>query len=211
MKEIKNEKQSYKKEIYDIVFPKDNEEDFLKIAKQLKINKIYFCYNLSNNIKEKKQKLKELSFKNNIELKVSIIAEDKDIQKARNFSDVIIYQSSQRDQSILERGKINIIFNLENSYRKDKTHYRFSKYNQVLAKLCANKNISLGISFKNILEESNNKKRAVKLGRIIQNIRIAKKYNVDIFLGSFAKKPKEMRSLKDLKSLIKVLAVTNHV
>jgi RNase P/RNase MRP subunit p30 len=48
-------------------------------------------------------------------------------------------------------------------------------------------------------------RRAVLLGRMKQNLRICKKYKVKIRVFSFALKPYEIRSEKDLESLGKVL------
>ena len=66
---------------------------------------------------------------------------------------------------------------------------KFAKENRVI----------IGINFSDILNSSG-VERANILGRIMQNIRLCRKYKVDMLTASFATDPFEMRSAKDLLS-----------
>ena len=183
----------------EIVFPKNNEEKYLDVANKLKIKELIFVYPFKKNIKEFKNKIKEL--KTPIKIKMGILTKGKDIVKAKHICDFVI--SDGADQRVFENFRPNCIINLENSDKKDKMHYRYSGLNQVFAKLAKQNNIQIGFSFSNLLNHP--KTRATLMGRIRQNIRICKKYKVKTNFSSFAKKPLELRTLKTLRSLQRVL------
>jgi len=184
----------------EIVFPQDNEKEFIALAEKLNIKELCLVYSLKN--KDKKQEITKLQLKTKVKLKFGIIAEAKEIQKAKNISKFVITSSSTNDQQTLEKHKPNLIFNLENSLQKDKLHYRNSGLNQVLCNLAHENKTTIGFSFSEIL---NSKNKTRLLGRIIQNLKLCKKYKLNCILVSFAKKPFEMRNEQDLKSLLKIL------
>ena len=188
----------------DIAFPNKNEEKFINLAERLNTKEIYFIYNYQKDISQQKNKLKELQKTTKIKLKFGLLAKQQEIIRAKKISSFVIIESSGKDQHTLEKLSPNLIFNFEKSEKKDKPHYRLSGLNQVLCKLAAKNKITIGFSFSELLNSSP-QKRQVILGRMIQNLKFCKKYNSSILLASFAKKPFELRSLKNLKSLERLL------
>jgi len=184
----------------DIIFPKNNEQEFIQTAKALKTRELCFIYSYEKNNKEKKEILKELQKQTKIKLNFGILAQKKDIQKAKQISNFVITPES--DQSIFEKSRPNLIFNLELLPQKDKMHYRNSGLNQVLCNLAKENNIQIGFSFSTIL---NSKNRVQLLGRIAQNLKLCKKYKLQTIIASFAQNPSEMRNLDDLKALQSLL------
>lgn len=186
----------------DIVFPQKNEKEFIQIAEKLKTKQLFLIYPYKTDIWDYKTIIQKLQKNTRINLKLGLIAAEKDILKAKKLCNFVITQSTEKDQHTLEKLRPSLIYNLESSERRDKFHYKLSGLNQVLCNLAHKNNIIIGFSFSTLL---NSKKRQVLLGRIIQNLKLCKKYKVKTLLASFAKKPFEMRSEKDLKSLKNIL------
>ena len=102
------------------------------------------------------------------------------------------------NRNFFESKKTDIITSLETSLTKDKTHFKDSGLNQVLAKLAKKNNIAIAFNFNNIL---NANKQYIILGRIRQNIRLCRKYKIPMIIVSFANTYFEMRNPKDFISL----------
>lgn len=189
----------------DIIFPNNNEKEFIKVAERLETKEMFFIYPYKKNVLEHREKIKLLQSSTKIRLNLGLIANPLDIMKAKNVCSFIITESSEKDQYVLEKQKPSLIFNLEASERRDKTHYRTSGLNQVLCTLAYKNNITIGFSFSSLLN-SKLKQRAILLGRMMQNIRLCRKYKVNTLFASFAKHPYEMRPEKDLQSFQRVLS-----
>jgi RNase P/RNase MRP subunit p30 len=95
-----------------------------------------------------------------------------------------------------------MIYSLEDNVRRDFIHQRASGLNHVLCKLVKENNITIGFSLNTIL---NSDDKSVILGRMIQNIKICRKFKVKTAIASFAQNPLEMRSIHDLLSLFVIL------
>ena len=162
----------------DIVFPGNNEEEFLKVAEKLGI-KLCFVY-LEKEYLQKKDTY-EFTCMYNSPIKNTFIISDN--IKRENF----------------ENPTINLIFNLEKSPRSDFVHQRDSGFNHILAKICRDKNKIIGFNF-NLILNSDKKERARILGRMMQNVKLCRKYKVKIYIGSFARDPHELRSFFELRS-----------
>jgi len=102
------------------------------------------------------------------------------------------------NRNFFESKKTDIITSLETSLEKDRTHYRESGLNHVLCKLAKKNKIAIAFNFNNIL---NAKKRYPLLGRIMQNIRLCRKYKIPMIIVSFANDRYDMRNPRDLISL----------
>ena len=89
--------------------------------------------------------------------------------------------------------------------RKDYMHQRNSGLNQVLCNLAKQNDVAIGFSFSSVL---NSKERTKLIGRMIQNIKLCRKYKVRMVVASFAKSDKDTRNLKDIQSFFKVLGMT---
>jgi RNase P/RNase MRP subunit p30 len=178
-----------------IVFPKANEEEFIKIAEKLGYSSLIFVYDYSyySNSPEIKSKL-------NIEK--GILCLPKEIKKAKNLSKYLFVQSSSKDREIIEQNKNIFLFDLETQGKKDFIHHRASGLNQVLCKLIKEHNISIGFSFSTVLKATSKDKL---IGRIKQNIKFCKKYKIYTIYSTFALKPYEMRPAKDILSFFEVI------
>jgi len=98
-----------------------------------------------------------------------------------------------------ENKDIKLFFDLENKDEWDFIHQRNSGLNHILAKIAYEKNKIIAFSFSTILN-SKPEKRAKILGRMKQNVKLCRKYKVKMFIGSFAKKPFELRGKYELRA-----------
>jgi RNase P/RNase MRP subunit p30 len=170
-----------------IVFPEKNEEKFVEMAARLGIDELVFVYNLKEFVRKE--------FDGEVKIKFGILAKSSEIQKAKNKADLVLYECDEDARHVIEKFKPDIIFNFENSSRKDFIHHRNSGMNHIIAKLMCDKGVKLGVSFANLLESG---KRDVLIGRIKQNLRLCKKYKVDVIVSSFAKDVYRLRCEKEM-------------
>ena len=189
----------------DFVMPNNNEDEFIAIAEKLGYKSIYFLYSLDDYL-NKQKKLEEID--NKIKIHRGILADKKTIYKIENNlkgKDVFIaIKSSIKDKEIIEKSKIDMVFSFEESSRKDFIHQRASGVNHILCKSAKENNVIIGFSVKSILDAEN--KHEI-LGRMMQNIKLCKKFEVKIAIASFAENPFEMRGIHDLASLFSKLGV----
>ncbi len=123
----------------------------------------------------------------------------KEIQKKKGL--VIVEGGSEElNRKALESKKVDVLINPE-SEGKDSIKQRISGLNQVLCKLANKNNILVGFT----LDRINNPDI---IGRIMQNIRLCRKYKVKMVFFTFAKDKYEMRQANDLISLLKILGMT---
>ncbi|MEM4396838.1 MAG: hypothetical protein QXR30_04250 [Candidatus Woesearchaeota archaeon] len=103
-----------------------------------------------------------------------------EIYKNEKKSSDVVKIASLKDTSIEDSIKFaNVIYDLELSEKPDSLRYRSSNFNQVFAKQFVEKNIILGIQMENLL--LNDK----ILGRIKQNLIIARQYKVPVLVSVF--------------------------
>lgn len=124
-----------------------------------------------------------------------------------NINDLNIKFVKNEDEirkGVEKKSKVDIIVGVELISKKDSFHQRNSGLNQVICKLAKENNVAIGFSFSTVL---NSKKRALILGRMMQNVKLCRKYKVKIVCGSFAKNRKEMRDAKDLLSFCRVIGM----
>ena len=187
----------------DVVMPNNNEKEFVRIAEKLGYKSLLFLYTFDNFINKK-------NFNNGTTKTYNgILANQKNIQKVnnkfRNKKVFIAIKSSNSDRETIEEKQANLVFSLEEKGRKDFMHQRGSGLDHILAKLAHQNNIILGFSLNSII---NSNKRNVILGRIMQNIKLCRKYKVKTVIGSFTQNPMEMRSPQDIVSLFTTLGMT---
>ncbi len=115
----------------------------------------------------------------------------------------------KKDRNLIESKKTDIIYGFETLSRKDGFHFLNSGLNHVLVKLMKEKNVSYGLSFSQLLNASR-QEQAVILGRILQNLKLCKKYKVPVVVGSFANSPYQMRDSKDLLAFARTLGLQNY-
>ena len=158
-----------------------------KLAAELGFTKVHFLDNDFVLLKGKTQKelLKEIDTARNKKLKTVFKADSEDMLR---FA--------------LERTSVDIVYGMESIHPKDSLHYVRGGLDQILCKLAAEKKKILAFSFAELLD-SPDKKRL--LARIMFNVKLCKKYKVSIVLCSFANVKEELRSVKDLQALGRVL------
>jgi len=189
----------------DVVFPRKNEKEFILLAEKLGYSCLCFVYNFEPEITKKIYDLNELQKETKIQLFLGLQASFSNIRKAKEICDFVLIKSdTENDQQILEKQKADLIFDFELSERKDKIHYRVSGLNQVLCSFAYKKNTAIGFSLFSIL---NSKNKPLILGRIMQNIRLCRKYKLKTIFASFAQNPWQMRAAHDLISLGIVLGM----
>jgi RNase P/RNase MRP subunit p30 len=191
----------------DIVIPQGNEKELISMAKRLGYGSILLLYDFDSYISDKKA-LKVSEF--GINIRIGVLTDNRTVFRAREklgkygSQKPFIAASGPLDLlEVLEQSKADLVFGLENSSRKDFMHQRASGLNHTISKLARDKNIIIGFSLNQILKFND---PSVILGRISQNIRICRKYNVKTIFASFAKDPFMMRGPKDLATFFKFLS-----
>lgn len=170
-------------ETMDIVMPNNNEEAFAAIAKKLGTTELLFLYSLE-------------SFKPG---KNGIYCTSSQIKQAKKKCPFVFVKAEGDSRKIAEQ-KPFAIYGFEYVEKKDSLHYRRSGMDQVLAKIMAENNIAYAFSFSDLLNTPNYM-QSIVLGRMRQNLLLAKKYSVKVIIASFATEPYMMRSEKDLGCL----------
>ncbi|MBL7100954.1 MAG: hypothetical protein ISS23_03315 [Nanoarchaeota archaeon] len=103
------------------------------------------------------------------------------------------------NRAIVEMKQIDVLLSPEKGVRRDSLHHRNSGLNHVICKLARKNGIAMGFSFNEVLM-NRGLKRAVTLGRMMQNVRLCRKYKLRMVLGSFARTKWGMRAADDLIS-----------
>ena len=164
----------------DIVFPKNNEKEFLATAERLG-QQVAFAY---------PKKGKGLT---TFEVKV-------------DNKPLILWKATEQLRAVIEKSPVDIIYGLEELSTKDFIHHRASGLNQVLCKLLHKKDKAVGFSFSSLLKAAPIK-RAQIMGRMQQNFRLCKKYKVRTIIASFAEHPYEMRGQQDLSAFFRSIGM----
>ncbi|MBU0470237.1 MAG: hypothetical protein KJ598_05990 [Nanoarchaeota archaeon] len=104
----------------------------------------------------------------------------------------------------LEKTKVFGVIGMEKINPKDSLHFVRGGLDQVLCKIAAEKDKVVVFSFSEIL---NAKDKGKLLKRISFNAKLCKKYKVKVLFSTFASSKTEMRSVKDLEALSRVLRI----
>lgn len=124
----------------------------------------------------------------------------KEINKAKGL--VIVEGSSDTiNRFALENKKVNILLSPEKERDRDFTHYRNSGLNHVLCNLAHKNDIAIGFDFNDVL---NSKDMANVLGRMMQNVRLCRKYKVKMLIFDFTTE----RTKEELRSFGLILGMT---
>jgi ribonuclease P/MRP protein subunit RPP1 len=167
----------------DYIIASGNEKEFIKMAERLGYDELVF-----------------IDAKKTAELKSKIkITTSRRIFK----SDV------KKDRQLIEGRNADIIYEFEQEKRRDATHFRSSGLNHVLAKLMKEKKVSYGLSFSQLLRASADEQAQI-LGRMLQNIKLCRKYKVPVIVASFARHPYEMRDKKDIIAFARTLGLNDY-
>jgi len=112
---------------------------------------------------------------------------------------LVIGGDAFKNLKALENKNTKILVSAE-SRERDSMHQRNSGLNQVLCKLAAKNKIIIGFSLSNIdsLE---------MLGKVMQNIKLCKKYKVRMIFITLAKNKFELRDARDMIAFCRVLGM----
>ena len=181
---------------FEIVFPNNNEHEFVKIADALDIKKIVFIYD-EKHYKDADTKINKIE--TNIELEKGILVKNTNQKYNSKF---VVAKSSLNDRSLIESKSANLIFGFESVHSRDSTHQRNSNLNHITCTMAQEKNISFGFSYSSILESQN---KPLIIGRMIQNLKLCRKYQVKPVFASFTNHPYNLRSKYDIDALFRTL------
>jgi RNase P/RNase MRP subunit p30 len=144
-------------------------------------------------------------------MKPQIIIQENNFDAARkkireNAEKTIIFSSNndELNRKILEKEEINILL-LNQSGRKDFQKQRDSGFNQVLAKIAKQNNVTIGINLDEIIN-TKAKRKAEILARIKQNIKLCNKNKLKIKFIT-----QKQRNNYDLKALGLVLGIPTSI
>jgi len=190
----------------DIVMPRGNEKEFIAIAERLGYSSLCFLYEFDKykKVDEIVKILKKSNIKTKLKVYSGIITSPKFVQKARNRADLVVVSCCDNIREIVERYKPDLVIDMELQKKRDYMHQRNAGLNHTVCKIANDKKVAFGVSFRSILEQ---KYKQVLLGRIMQNIRLYKKYKNNFVFASFAKAPYLMRAPHDLASFLTVLGM----
>ena len=93
---------------------------------------------------------------------------------------IVLAQNPDFNRKILENKKVSILLSPELT-EPDKIKQRGSGLNEILAKIAAKNNISIGIDINEILKKQD-KERAILLARVMQNIKLCKRTKTKIIV-----------------------------
>ncbi|MEM4267307.1 MAG: RNase P subunit p30 family protein [Candidatus Woesearchaeota archaeon] len=174
----------------DIVFPKNNEREFLQVARFLGYEKLVFVYETAPiNIPKENG---------------AVVVFGASTKQKPKWAEYLILESTGDDRKTIETLRPEIIYGFETKNTKDGLHYRNSGLNHVLCALMRENNVACGFSLSALI---NHKNRQVLLGRMKQNIRLCRKFGVKQVIASFSDEPMAMRAPRDIISLFVCLGM----
>lgn len=182
---------------FDIVFPENNEQAFLDMAAKLGYAELYFAYPLSSYKEKSKQQ-----YKSPVKVNYGIIAQPKDILRAKSITPHVVVQSSDDNRLVIEKFRPWLVYNLETGTKKDFMHQRNSGLNHVLCALAHQHGVGIGFNY-SLLQSS--ERRSIILGRMMQNMMLCKKFALNVVFASFATSPWQLRGRTDVESLGRIL------
>jgi len=189
----------------DILIPNGNETEFIEMAKRLGYSSLIFVYPLIAKKQQAENNHEGMLDKSVKSIKACII-EKSSLNNARRTQGLKIVKAGEKNRQFFESKDINLIYGLEEVSQKDYIHHKASGMNHVLAKLAHRNNISIAFSFSMLLRLKGMKKSAI-MSRIMQNIKLCRKYKVSMITASFADNPYKMRHPRDMMALMQSLGM----
>lgn len=206
-----------KNQFYDVFLGKKSER-IIKIAKKKGWDNVLFLRKIKffQDFKTLKSKLENYD---GIYLETDNIEDVRKIfQNYKGF--FLVGGSSETFNRKLCEIKISGIVNPERLVKKDYLHYRNSGFNHVTAKLCKKNEVLLITNFSELIKSKkskifglrkpysflgNKKQQAQQIGRIMQNIKLARKYKTKFAIANFAERSGQIKNIKEIKEFLKNL------
>jgi len=113
-------------------------------------------------------------------------------------------QSSTSDRAVLERG-VKLMFGFEEQERYDGLHHHNSGLNHVLCTLAVERGTHFALNLHSLIASPS--LRGQIMGRMMQNIKLCRKLDVKLIVGSFATNPIELRAPGDINALLTLLGM----
>ena len=110
------------------------------------------------------------------------------------------------NRKAVENSKVDILISPERGRKKDFMKSRNSGLNQVLAKLASKNKVAIGFDFNYVL---NLIERADIIGKMKLNVRLCRKYNVEMYVCNSTADNKEERNEDSLKAFGRVLGMNS--
>ena len=137
---------------------------------------------------------------------IAVVSADRDSELRKKIAHerksgkiIAVLGSDDEINRLALRLGIDFLLSPEIARRKDFFDYRNSGLNQVLCKEAAENNIAVAFNFSDILNLDNETK-ALRLGRMMQNVRLCRKFHVPMILATFASSESELRTPRELVS-----------
>ncbi len=165
-------------------------------------------YLLMEYSKELEQYSKELGFNKTFFKNDFVIIKEDDKRKLlkliNKIKQKIIYvpRTEEMARFALEKTKVDMVIGIEKINPKDSVHYVRGGLDQITCKIARDKGKKIVFSFSDIL---NAKKRERLLARMKLNLKLCKKYKVDVVFSNFSSSKETMRSRKDLEAFLRVV------
>jgi RNase P/RNase MRP subunit p30 len=127
------------------------------------------------------------------------------IDKSQNFFKEIIVlgMNDEINRACLEHKKTTALASPEYNRKKDYNNYRNSGLNQVLCKIAKQNNKTIIENFSDL--NTAKKSKALILGRMLQNVRLCKKYKVKFILTNVTNKVEELKSNYEFENFKKII------
>jgi RNase P/RNase MRP subunit p30 len=182
----------------DLVFPKNNEERLVEMAKRLGVRHLILCYELKDPLLKDRMKEVKMLEHEGFTTEFAIYATTQaEVAKARGITKSVV--AAGRPE-MFEDKRIRYVINFEAARRDDFIHHRNSGLNQVFLASAARTDKIILISARQLL--LSDVPQAVVLGRMMQNNTFYRKYKQNVCVVSGATEPLEMRSPRDLQNLL---------
>jgi RNase P/RNase MRP subunit p30 len=180
----------------DIVFPEQNEEKFISMAEKLGYSSLCFFY---KDLKPAhKTHIEQLQAKTNVRLYTASF-------ESKQRPDITIAKTID-PRPLLESRNIDVVFGMESNNERDSIMQKKSGLNHILCSIAKEKDKIIGFDFSQIISATGHRK-AILIGRMMQNISLCRKYKVDTAIASFAHSPLKMRNRYDVSALFSMLGM----
>ena len=190
---------------HDIVFPEGNEEKFIETAERLSFEGLVFAYKFEKKKAEFfRKKIESLQKKTDVRLNVVFEAEDAKTHQIRSMGEKSISKADRNPREIMAKHQPCMAYGLELSEEKDFAKARNSGLDRPICQFAKKNDVAMVFSFSSVLETD---KPEELLGRMRQNVKLCRKYQLTTIIASLAKRPEQMRNPHDIRSFFFILGM----
>jgi len=107
---------------------------------------------------------------------------------------IVMAKDDEFNRTILENKRVDFLIDVESGNKHDRLKQRDSGLNQVLCKLARDNEVSIGINLRH-LNKGSDFEKAKYLSRLLQNVKLCKKYQVKMVLFNVDKRKKDLNGL----------------